>query len=48
MLKAFNVVFASLIDADGVCNKVNFDDKGLMVLCIFGLPYHRCVAAVES
>ena len=36
----FEYLFGALLDLDGVCNKVLMDDKGLVVLCVFGLPYH--------
>lgn len=39
--QVFHVLFSELARFDGVCNKVVVDDKGLVVLCIFGLPYHR-------
>lgn len=36
-----SILFTELARLDGVCNKVVVDDKGLVVLCVFGLPYHR-------
>ena len=38
--QAFAIIFSKLTAIDGVCNKVLLDDKGLVVLCVFGLPYH--------
>ena len=39
--QVFKVIFGELQSVDGVCNKVLYDDKGLLVLCLFGLPFHR-------
>eukprot|EP00667_Euglena_gracilis_P000259 EG_transcript_259 len=38
--QVFNVLFGELGRLDGVCNKVVVDDKGLVALCVFGLPFH--------
>eukprot|EP00667_Euglena_gracilis_P000301 EG_transcript_301 len=38
--RAFRTLLQALKHFHGVCNKCVLDDKGLVALCIFGLPHH--------
>ena len=38
--RAVRVLQKSLLKVDGILNKIIMDDKGILCVCVFGLPHH--------